>query len=149
MEFYQANQQDVEGVADLFDRYRQFYQQPASNTDAYRFIKERIVNGDSIIFVAKKEMEYIGFVQLYPTYSSIAMKKAWILNDLYVVEKERRVGVAQQLLNLAMNLGQQTDAAYITLETAPMNSGAKQLYEKNGFVCDTAFEHHTLSFTSK
>ncbi|MCM3676896.1 GNAT family N-acetyltransferase [Peribacillus simplex] len=147
-EFYKANNFDIEGVAQLFDLYRQFYEQPENLTEAYKFIEERFLRGGSIIFVAKKEEQYVGFAQLYPTYSSISMKKAWILNDLFVTENERQSGLAQQLLQLAIELCQETDAKYLTLETASTNVKAKKLYEKNGFVRDATFEHYTLSFAS-
>ncbi|MFU2014379.1 GNAT family N-acetyltransferase [Peribacillus butanolivorans] len=148
MEFYKANKFDVEGVAQLFDLYRQFYEQSENLTEANKFIEERLLIGDSIIFVAKKEEQYVGFAQLYPTYSSISMKKAWILNDLFVMETERHSGVAQQLLQLSIELCHQTDAKYLTLETASTNVKAKKLYEKNGFVRDATFEHYTLSLAS-
>ncbi|MBE1556742.1 GNAT family N-acetyltransferase [Sporosarcina limicola] len=148
MEFYQANKFDIEGVAQLFDLYRQFYEQPKNLTGAYKFIEERLSTEDSIIFVAKREGEYVGFAQLYPTYSSVSMKKVWILNDLFVMKDERQSGVAQQLLQLAIELCRQTDAKYLTLETAITNEKAQKLYEKNGFVRDTIFAHYELSFVS-
>lgn len=146
MIFHQATERDLEGVAQLFNAYRRFYEQPANEIKAENFIEKRLREKDSTIFVAKNQMDYIGFVQLYPTFSSISMKKAWILNDLYVVDSARQQGVAQQLIELAIGLCKETEAAYLTLETASSNVKAKQLYEKNGFIHDGTFEHYQLSF---
>ena len=146
MNFYEATESDLEGVVDLFNAYRMFYNQPANSVAARDFIRNRIRVRDSVIFVAKDQLEYIGFVQLYPTFSSISMKKAWILNDLYVVDTARRQGVAQRLIEIAIGLCEKTEAAYLTLETASSNVHAKKLYEKNDFIHDEAFEHYQLSF---
>ena len=145
MNFYEATESDIEGIVDLFDAYRMFYNQPANRVAAHSFIEDRLKVKDSVIFVAKDIMDYIGFVQLYPTFSSISMKKAWILNDLYVVDTARRQGAAQRLIEMAIGLCEKTEAAYLTLETASSNVHAKKLYEKNGFIHDEAFEHYQLS----
>ncbi|MEK4761775.1 GNAT family N-acetyltransferase [Viridibacillus sp. FSL E2-0187] len=145
MNVFQADLADTVGVAGLFDMYRQFYEQQTNIEGAYKFIHSRLTNKDSVIFVAKKGEEYVGFTQLYPTFSSISMKKAWIINDLFVIKNNRKSGIAQQLLQSAMELGRQTNASYLTLETALTNINAKKLYEKNGFVHDTEFEHYTLN----
>lgn len=146
MIFYEATEADLEGVAHLFNKYRMFYNQTDDRIAAINFIKKRLREKDSILFIAKDQINYVGFVQLYPTFSSISMKKAWILNDLYVVHTARRQGVAQRLIELAIELGEKTDAAYITLETAISNEHAKILYEKNGFIHDDTFAHYQLSF---
>ncbi|MFE6166278.1 GNAT family N-acetyltransferase [Viridibacillus arvi] len=145
MNVFQADLADTVGVAGLFDMYRQFYEQQTNIEAAYKFIHSRLTNKDSVIFVAKEGEEYVGFTQLYPTFSSISMKKAWILNDLFVTKNNRKSGVAQQLLQSAMELARQTNASYLTLEMALTNINAKKLYEKNGFVHDTEFEHYTLN----
>ncbi|MGE7922703.1 GNAT family N-acetyltransferase [Viridibacillus arvi] len=145
MNVFQADLADTVGVAGLFDMYRQFYEQQTNIEAAYKFIHSRLTNKDSVIFVAKEGEEYVGFTQLYPTFSSISMKKAWILNDLFVTKNNRKSGVAQQLLQSAMELARQANASYLTLETALTNINAKKLYEKNGFVHDTEFEHYTLN----
>jgi hypothetical protein len=35
----------------------------------------------------------VGFMQLYPSFSSVSMQPIWIVNDLFVVEEARRRGV--------------------------------------------------------
>lgn len=144
MEIYQATMKDLEAVASLFDMYRTFYQQTPNLDGAKIFIRSRLQNEDSVIFVAKIKEEYVGFTQLYPTFSSISMKKAWILNDMFVGSQARGQGVGGKLLEKAKEFASQTGAKSITLETTPDNEVAQALYEKNGYKKDNQFYHYYL-----
>ncbi|MDI7741205.1 GNAT family N-acetyltransferase [Lysinibacillus fusiformis] len=145
MEIYQATVEDLEGTAHLFNLYRIFYNQGSDEKAALAYIKERIENEDSVIFLAKEKETYLGFTQLYPTFSSISMKRAWILNDLYVAEEGRKRGVGQMLLNKAKDFAIETGAKSLSLSTAPDNLSAQRLYEKNGYKKDTEFYHYELN----
>jgi len=89
MNIKKATLSDLESVTHLFNEYRIFYKQPSNPEGAKIFIQERLTTGDSVIFLASDDRGMIGFTQLYPTFTSIGMKKAWILNDLYVSEEAR------------------------------------------------------------
>ena len=75
MEIYRATIEDLEGVSNLFNLYRMFYQQTSDLEGAKTYIKNRLESKDSVIFVVKDKQEYKGFTQLYPTFSSISMKR--------------------------------------------------------------------------
>ena len=147
MEIYPATVEDLEGTAHLFNLYRIFYNQGSDEKAALAYIKERIENEDSVIFLAKEKETYLGFTQLYPTFSSISMKRAWILNDLYVAEEGRKRGVGQMLLNKAKDFAIETGAKSLSLSTAPDNFSAQRLYEKNGYEKDAEFNHYELDLT--
>jgi len=85
----QASIQDIDQLALLFAEYRVFYQQSFDPEAAKQFLQERITNQESIIFIAIDDGKYAGFTQLYPSFSSVGMKKIWILNDLYVALSHR------------------------------------------------------------
>ncbi|WP_085507210.1 GNAT family N-acetyltransferase [Thalassobacillus devorans] len=142
---YRASMEDLEGVARLFQAYREFYQQESDLEVAKRYIKERLQNNDSVIFVAKSEDMLIGFVQLYPTFSSVSVSKAWILNDLYVDRAARNRGIGAVLLDKAKGYAMDTGANSISLSTAPDNFNAQRLYEKHGYQLDTQFLHYELN----
>lgn len=145
MEAYQATFEDLEGVSRLFNLYREFYHQPSDPEGAKSYIRARLENEESIIFtVRNKDNEYLGFTQLYPTFSSISMKNAWILNDLYVDANARKHGIGELLLQKAKELALDTGAAGISLSTAVDNHAAQRLYEKNGYVREVAFYHYEL-----
>lgn len=147
METYQATIEDLEGISNLFNQYRVFYQQTADIDGAKAYIKKRLENKDAVIFVVKDKQKYVGFTQLYPTFSSIAMRRAWILNDLYVVKEARKQGIGELLLQSAKDFAIETNTNSISLSTAPDNYSAQRLYEKSGYIKDTEFYHYELSLS--
>lgn len=130
----QATIDDIPTVAYLFDKYRQWYKQEADLQGATEFLQSRTEKGESVILVAMEEGEQIGFTQLYPIFSSVSMSKAWLLNDLFVIETQRGKGVATKLLEAAKNVGINTESKWLMLQTSDWNSEAQALYEKNGWV---------------
>lgn len=124
---------DVQQLAELFDQYRIFYHKDSDIPAAEKFLTERIENNDSEIFVAENEGKLIGFVQLYPLFSSTRMKRYWLLNDLYVNENSRGKGFSKQLIEASKELAKSTDAAGILLETGKSNDIGNKLYPSCGF----------------
>lgn len=145
MQIIKATTAHLPQLAVLFDQYRQHYGQPSDLAGAERFLSERMAHGESVIYVAEEEGKLIGFTQLYPAFSSIGMKKAWILNDLYVSEDHRRKGAARGLLDASRELGKATDARYLMLQTHITNSKARALYESYGWKLDEEFYYYYLS----
>ena len=135
----QATIDDIPTVAYLFDKYRQWYKQEPNLEGAIDFLQSRTENGESVILVAMEEGEQIGFTQLYPIFSSVSMSKAWLLNDLFVIESQRGKGVATKLLEAAKNVGINTESKWLMLQTSDWNSEAQALYEKNGWVRESDF----------
>lgn len=124
---------DVQQLAELFDQYRIFYHKDSDIHAAEKFLTERIENNDSEIFVAENEGKLVGFVQLYPLFSSTRMKRYWLLNDLYVNENYRGKGFSKQLIEASKELAKSTDAAGILLETGKSNDIGNKLYPSCGF----------------
>lgn len=125
---------DISSVALLFDAYRVFYSQPSQLQAAFDFLEQRISKNESAIFLAVMNNEPVGFVQLYPVFSSVQLKKAWVLNDLFVAETARNRGVGEALLHQAIQFGRETGAAYLLLQTASDNYRSQSVYEKNGWI---------------
>lgn len=133
----QATINDLDKVAEVFDKYRIFYGCDSDLQGAKQFIYERFLNMQSIIFIALDEEENcIGFTQLYPSFSSVSMKKVYILNDLFVCEECRRKHIGSLLLKSAIAYGENFGVARITLTTDIANVNAQALYEKTGFAFD-------------
>jgi ribosomal protein S18 acetylase RimI-like enzyme len=126
--------QDLDELTILFDAYRTFYKQPGNPEAAKEFLKERLLHNESVILLAFNASQVIGFTQLYPIFSSVSLKKAWLLNDLYVHPAARRSGAAEALLNSARDHGIATCAKWLLLETARDNFPAQSLYTKNGWI---------------
>lgn len=147
MHIWRAGSADIEAVASLFDAYRRFYRQETDLPAARAFIGARLAAADSTIFVAalKPDSEPVGFVQLYPSFSSVSMATIWILNDLYVDAQARRSGVARALLERAADFGAETGAKGLVLSTAHGNRRARQLYEIMGWKIETEFVNYALA----
>ena len=146
MQIVRADVSQVEQVAPLFDRYRQFYGQPSDLNRAAEFLRDRLTNNESIVFLAVAETA-LGFTQLYLSFSSVSLQKVWILNDLFVLPEARNRGVGIALLERAKAWGIETQAKRIGLSTAIDNLAAQSLYEKAGYLKDPAFYHYQLDLS--
>jgi GNAT superfamily N-acetyltransferase len=142
----QAGLGDIDAVAPLFDAYRQFYQQPSDPALARAFIAERLARSESVIFLAERDGQAVGFVQLFPLFSSTAARprRLWLLNDLFVSPSARGGGVARALMDRARRLGEETGAAGLELVTARANAPAQRLYESMGWRQDEEFLRYEL-----
>ena len=134
-----AKKKDIEDLSVLFDKYRIFYKQRSDVENARSFLKKRMKRKESVIFVAEERDELIGFTQLFPIFSSVSMKRTWLLNDLYVNERSRGIGAAAKLLDAAKEFGAETGSKWLILQTAADNFTAQKVYEKNGWVRETDF----------
>lgn len=143
MDIIRANLEHLDALAVLFDGYRQFYQQKSDMAGAKAFLRERFRQGDSVIFIAMLNGTTVGFTQLYPSFSSVSMKRLWILNDLFVAQVARKRGVGEALLEHARQFAVETDAKGLVLETAHDNYAAQNLYERMGWRRDESY-HYTL-----
>lgn len=142
MNLIKATINDLDAVTELFDLYRQFYQQSPDTEGAREFLKTRILNGESVIFIAYEGGEAVGFTQLYPSFSSVNMKRSWILNDLYVKKEYRGKGAGEKLIYKAIEMARDTGAKGVLLETASDNIPAQGLYEKIGFKRETHYFYY-------
>jgi ribosomal protein S18 acetylase RimI-like enzyme len=147
----QADSRDAGAIAPLFDAYRQFYAKPPDLALAERFLRQRLESGDSLIFVAEAltaGADPIGFVQLYPTFSSLQCNRVWILNDLFVAEQARRFGVAEALMHAAAEAARRAGVSGISLSTAHDNVAAQRLYTKLGWALDEQFRTYNLTIAT-
>jgi ribosomal protein S18 acetylase RimI-like enzyme len=141
----QAVAADADLVAPLFDAYRQFYRQPADLPRARRFLAERLLQRQSTVLVAETaDGEAVGFVQLYPCFSSIRVAPIFILSDLFVAQSARGGGVGRSLMEAAARFARATGAVGLELATARTNAPAQRLYESLGWQRDEAFYQYGL-----
>ena len=128
-----AGPADLDALATLFDAYRTFYGQTPDLPLARQWLRERLRFGESVVLVAKRGGTVVGFVQLYPMFSSVRTSRTWILNDLYVDAGARRRGVARALLDASAAFARGDGAAGISLETTQDNAAARALYRAAGW----------------
>lgn len=145
VQVHRADATHIDQVASLFDAYRGFYGQPSNLNQSRHFIAERIARDESVIFCARDAGgEALGFVQLFPTFSSIDAHRTWLLGDLFTAPAARGRGVATRLMNTARDFAVLSGAKDLVLETATDNHGAQRLYEALGYVRDTGYYTYCL-----
>ncbi len=154
MSIRQARPSDTDAVAALFDQYRTFYGKPSDVNLARSFISQRMHNSESVLFVADTPdasaghdngIPLVGFVQLYPCFSSVSAARIYVLNDLYVAVPYRRLGLARALLLAAQAFASDAGAVRMALSTGVENQSAQALYESLGWTQDNAFVHYSLA----
>jgi ribosomal protein S18 acetylase RimI-like enzyme len=135
----QAVVADLDRLAPLFDRYRQFQGQAGDVPAARAFLRARFDHGESIVFLAHGGDRALGFAQLYPSFSSVSLARVFLLNDLFVDEAGRRRGIATRLLAAVEACARALDGKRVTLFVARPNTSAQALYESRGWTRDEQF----------
>jgi ribosomal protein S18 acetylase RimI-like enzyme len=145
MKIIQATINEIDSLAKLFDEYRVFYGKESDLEGAKKFLADRISNNESTAFIALDDNNNgMGFTHLYPIFSSTRMARLWLLNDLYVNQNYRKLGVGEALINEAKKLAMDTTSRGLILETANDNYPAQKLYEKTGWIKDN--DHYYYSW---
>lgn len=136
---------DASEVAALFDAYRVWYGADSDPDKARLFLTQRLTNNESTLFFAKRNDRPVGFVHLYPLFSSISMEPIWLLNDLFVVEDARGHGIGTLLLHTAAQYASELGAIRLELDAAHTNTQAMALYERLGWKRDDTFQQYVLN----
>jgi len=145
MEIIQITGDQVGEVAVLFDKYRQFYELKSDITLATKYLRDRVENGESIVFAARDENGYHGFTQVYTTFCSLEAQKIYVLYDLYVDAASRKNGIGRMLMNAVADKALAEGIARIDLSTAKENTKGQGLYEQLGYERDNVFYSYSLS----
>lgn len=131
-----ATTQDLDQLTNLFDQYVVFYKNPSNFSKHQQYLKERLENNEATVFVACDEennQKLIGFALNYVTFSSLALSKIIILNDIFVDSSARKNGIGEKLILQTIEFAKEIGANDIRLRTAKTNTVAQKLYQKMGF----------------
>ena len=139
-----ANVLDLEGLGELFDQYRQFYDCVSDLNKARGWLEENLEAGRSTILVAEDGAHLSDFTQLYPALCSVDLVEYFVLYDLYVSKPARRQGIARALMNAASDWAKTQGAARLDLETARDNIAGQALYRSLGYELDEVFLKFSL-----
>ena len=140
-----ATSKHIKDIGHLFDLYRQFYKYKSDLKASTNYIKQRILNKESTIFICySKSLEAAGFVQLYETFDSLNINKKLILYDLFVEKKYRRLGFAKKLMLKAKDYAVKKRIKTVELSTAINNKKARSLYESLDYERDKEYYNYYL-----
>ena len=149
IEIVVASLADIDTLLPLFVGYREFYRNPPEVERSREFLHQRLTQKDSAILLAWLKdgvsRQAAGFVQLFPAFSTGAMKRIWILNNLFVNPAARRKGVGSMLLEQARRYAIETQSSRLTLKTEVTNHPAQALYESLGWKRDERFFSYDLT----
>ena len=147
MRIVKATLEHLDLLAPLFVKYREFYGELSFPDSSRAFLEKRLSRDESVIYLAlaaDDDKKLLGFCQLYPSYSSLSLKRVWILNDIYVAEDARRQLVADHLMRTAKKMAKDTQAVRMRVSTSSNNDVAQKVYESIGFREDTQFKNYVL-----
>ncbi|MDE3738180.1 MULTISPECIES: N-acetyltransferase [Pseudomonas] len=151
MRIVQATLEHLDLLTPLFVKYREFYGELPFPESSRKFLEKRLSRKESVIYLAfpdDDDTRLLGFCQLYPSFSSLSLKRVWILNDIYVAEDARRQLVADRLLQTAKKMARETNAVRMRVSTSVSNEVAHKVYESIGFHEDTEFKSYILPINS-
>lgn len=140
-----AELHDLDALVPLFEEYRAFYGGSGEPERARAFLADRLTRGESVIFLVVIDGSVVGFTQLYPSYSSVSMRRLWILNDLFVAPDRRGSGAGRALLERGERWAAETGSKGLILATQVANTRAQRLYERCGWTRDEEFAHYSRS----
>ena len=133
MKIREVKTSDLDQLSILFNSYRIFYGKESNIDISKKFLESRISNKDSKMFICEVNNILTGFVQLYPLFSSVRVSKYWLLNDLFVDSEYRGNGYSKLLIDKAKELGKESNACGMMLETEKSNKIGNNLYPETGF----------------
>ncbi len=140
-----ATLQDLDQLTTLFDQYALFYKKPSAYEKHKAYLRERLENNEATIFLAFDKERVIGFALIYVTFSSLALNKILILNDLFVDSSIRKNGIGEQLIHKTAEFAKELGSNLVRLRTAKNNWIAQGLYHKTGFVRDEVLYSYDLA----
>ncbi|MGB0835348.1 MAG: GNAT family N-acetyltransferase [Psychrobium sp.] len=133
-----AELRHIDAVVPVMDEYRAFCGFESKGSETQQFLQQIIANQQSKLFLAVDEQtqQVMGFVNLYPSFSTLALKPIWILNDLAVSSRFRGRGLAKELIDGALEFAKLSGAIRVELKTEVTNTRAQALYKSLDFNID-------------
>jgi len=132
---------DLEQLVPLFDAYRAFFA-GGTPSGSREFLAERLRAGDGVLLLAFLGEGAIGFLTLYPLFSSWYAKRIWFLSDLYVHEEHRKIGIGKRLVEEAKRFARENGSRSIMVEIPHREPHLMKFYEELQFTRDRDFNLH-------
>lgn len=113
--------QEFYNIADISDeRNRDFFSQFGPESDK------------GCLFVFRSNANIVGFATVYFTYTSSIASKTAVLNDLYTLPEERRIGIGKSLIEYCWKFASSKGAVRLHWATQVDNEAANSLYRSLG-----------------
>ena len=137
---------DLAALVPLVEQYLGFYNVKHPRATVSRFISQKLRAKPVLVWVGSRARGTAldGFVQVYPTFSTLRLGPAWILNDLFVAKTARGTGMGRALLETVIAEAKRSGARTVELTTAVTNASARALYQSIGFKTDPKYLVYSL-----
>jgi GNAT superfamily N-acetyltransferase len=140
-----AGQQDAGVVAQLLGEFRDWWGNQEPPNDAIRESVIKVMNGgDAEFLLAPHNGEPVGVCQTRFRWSVWKSAEDCWLEDLYVREAARRMGLGRALVNAAIELARARGCRRIELDVNEDNAAALALYQSCGFALEPKPPGRTL-----
>ena len=108
---------------------------------AYKYLKEALDDPNQILYVARINNEVAGFIrcEIRETPHFYKERKEAYIDDLIVVEKYRRQGIATKLVEECISWAGKKGVSLFTCKIWEFNEAPAKLFEKFGFRRDYSF----------
>ncbi|MBL8833998.1 MAG: GNAT family N-acetyltransferase [Rhodospirillales bacterium] len=131
---------DLDALVPLFDAYRVFYRQQSDPALARAYLEKRLGAGEYVGFLARDAGgRAVGFALMSQTFSSVGLKRIWLLNDIFVDPSTRKTGAGAALMKAVEEFARSTGAGRLDLFTARTNATAQSVYRRAGWVEDADY----------
>jgi len=123
-----------EELLPLIAAYQRFYEVEEIDEGRNRTFFRRFLapSEDGLLLGARRDGRLVGYACLYWHFSSLEAVESVLMNDLYVDEGARGVGVGRALIEAAAEVARKRGAPLVEWATAPDNHTAQRLYDSTG-----------------
>lgn len=125
-----VNENNFDELLGLMRQYQEFYQVVSISDERNREFFAQFGQHSSLgcQFLYRRNKIAVGFATVYFSFSSTAVAKVAIMNDLYTRPESRGQGVGKALINHCLDYALGRDAVRLQWTTALDNEVAQRLY---------------------
>jgi len=126
--------EEFEQLLPLIAAYQRFYEAEEIDEARNRSFFRRFLapSEEGRLLGARQGGRLVGYACLYWHFSSTRAVETVLMNDLFVAEGARGVGVGRALIEATVAVARERDAASVEWSTAPDNETAQRLYDSTG-----------------
>ena len=126
--------EEFERLLPLIAAYQRFYEVEDVDEERNRTFFRRFIgpSEDGLLLGARRDDEFVGYACLYWHFSSLEACESVLMNDLFVSEDARGVGVGRALIEATAEVARERGVHFVEWSTAPDNHTAQRLYDSTG-----------------
>jgi GNAT superfamily N-acetyltransferase len=133
----------LDALLPLIAAYQRFYEVADVDDQRNRAFFARFLapSEDGMLLGARRDGALIGYACLYWHFTSLVPAETVLMNDLFVIEAARGVGVGRALIEASAAVARERGAYQLQWVTAPDNAPARRLYETTGAEFEPSIEY--------